>query len=130
MKIDMIGLFVENLESMVRFYNEVIGMSCTWDGVGPYAEFTHENVRFAMYERAQLPELLGSVPGYPRGLNGTFELAFNVGAPEQVDIVYQKILEGGGSSVYAPRNEPWHMRSAMIADPEGNLLEIASAFWS
>jgi anaerobic selenocysteine-containing dehydrogenase len=28
-----------------------------------------------------------------------------------------------------PRDEPWKMRSSMVADPEGNLLEIASDFW-
>jgi hypothetical protein len=28
--------------------------------------------------------------------------------------------------VYAPRDEPWGMHSSMIADPEGNLIEIGS----
>jgi DNA-binding transcriptional MocR family regulator len=28
-----------------------------------------------------------------------------------------------------PVYEPWHMRSAMVGDPDGNLIEIASDFW-
>jgi lactoylglutathione lyase len=28
--------------------------------------------------------------------------------------------------VHAPRNEPWGMRSSMVTDPEGNLIEIGS----
>ena len=39
-------------------------------------------------------------------------------------------LKKGGREVYPPRNQPWKMRSAMIADPEENSLEIASDFWN
>jgi hypothetical protein len=31
--------------------------------------------------------------------------------------------------IYRPRDEPWKISSAMVADPEGNLIEIASDFW-
>ena len=128
-KFDMIGLFVSDLSEMVRFYNEVIGIEIEWDGNGPYAEFKHEGIRFAMFERKELPELLGQNPSYPEGINGTFELSLNVGEPENVDSTYKKYLEGGAQGIYAPRDEPWKMRSAMIADPEENLIEIASDFW-
>ena len=128
-KFDMIGLFVSDLSEMVRFYNEVIGIEIEWDGNGPYAEFKHEGIRFAMFERKELPELLGQNPSYPEGINGTFELSLNVGEPENVDATYRKFLEGGARGIYTPRDEPWKMRSAMIADPEGNLIEIGSDFW-
>ncbi len=38
----------------------------------------------------------------------------------------QRIVAAGARPVYAPRNEPWGMRSSMVADPEGNLIEIGS----
>ena len=57
-RIDMIGVFVTDLARMVAFYRDVLGFEITWDGSGPYAEFVNEGVRFAMYERAQLPGLL------------------------------------------------------------------------
>jgi uncharacterized glyoxalase superfamily protein PhnB len=82
-----------------------------------------------MFERRKLPELLGTEPDYPAGLNGTFELAINVGPPEQVDHCFEQVVERGGFVVYPPRDEPWKMRSAMVSDPEGNLIEIASDFW-
>jgi len=125
----MIGLFVKDLPKMVQFYKEVIGLEIDWDGTGPYAEFTHEGIRFSMYERRELPKLLGQTPSFPTGINGTFELAINVGEPENVDDIFQRFISGGAQAIYAPRNEPWKMRSAMIADPEGNLLEIGSDFW-
>lgn len=128
-RFDMIGLFVNDLSKMVKFYSEIIGIDIDWDGNGPYAEFKHEGIRFAMYERKMLSELLGKKPSFTTGINGTFELAINVGEPENVDVVYKKLIENGAQEIYEPRNEPWKMRSSMIADPEGNLIEIGSDFW-
>ncbi|MCP4311652.1 MAG: glyoxalase [Bacteroidetes bacterium] len=128
-KFDMIGLFVRDLSRMVRFYNKVVGIEIEWDGNGPYAEFKHEGIRFAMYERKELPELLGQEPTFPAGINGTFELAINVGKPANVDETYNRLVNAGAKEIYTPRDEPWKMRSSMIADPEGNLIEIGSDFW-
>lgn len=129
-KFDMIGIFVKDLRKMVEFYRDVIGIDIDWDGEGPYAEFKHDGIRFAMYERKMLPELLGREPSYPQGINGTFELAINVGNKENVDPFFRKVVEEGAEPVYEPRDEPWKMRSSMVADPEGNLIEIGSDFWS
>ena len=128
-KFDMIGLFVGDLPGMVGFYRDVVGVDIEWNGEGPYAEFRHEGIRFAMYERKELPGLLGETPSYPDGLNGTFELAVNVGSKENVDAEFARMTAGGARAVYGPRDEPWKMRSAMVADPEGNIIEIASDFW-
>ncbi|MDY0003196.1 MAG: VOC family protein [Polyangia bacterium] len=128
-KFNMIGLFVRDLPRMVGFYRDVLEVGTTWDGEGPYAEFEHEGIRFAMYERSKLPALLGQEPSYPEGLNGTFELAINVGSKQNVDALFERLTRLGARGIYSPRDEPWKMRSAMVADPEGNLIEIASDFW-
>ena len=125
-RIDMIGIFVNDLHTMVAFYKDVLGFGIDWDGKGPYAEFKHEGVRFSMYERAQLPVLLGQNPTYPGGLNGTFELAIDLPVPADVDREYERVIQAGAVTVYAPRMEPWGMYSSMISDPEGNLIEIGS----
>ncbi|HVM72279.1 MAG TPA: VOC family protein [Anaerolineales bacterium] len=125
-RLDMIGIFVKNLHQMVRFYREVLGFELDWDGNGPYAEFKHNGIRFSMYERAQLPGLLGQAPTYPSGLNGTFELAIDLPRSDDVNREYERVVKAGGRPVYAPRLEPWGMYSSMIADPEGNLIEIGS----
>ena len=128
-KFDMIGLFVEDIRVMVDFYSNVIGLETDWNGEDPYAEFQHEGIRFSMYARSELPDLLGQTPEYPQRLNGTFELAVNVGEPHNVDRTFDEMVAKGATPIYHPRDEPWQMRSAMIADPEGNLIEIASDFW-
>jgi catechol 2,3-dioxygenase-like lactoylglutathione lyase family enzyme len=125
-RFDMIGIFVNDLHRMVSFYRDVLGVDIEWDGNGPYAEFKHEGIRFSMYERAQLPGLLGETPTYPSGLNGTFELAVDLPTSADADAFYARAIEAGARPVYAPRDEPWGMRSSMVADPEGNLIEIGS----
>jgi len=128
-RFDMIGIFVADLPKMVAFYRDALGLAIDWDGQGPYAEFKHEGIRFSMFERKELPKLLGQTPDFPQRLNGSFELAINVGQPENVDVRYREIIARGGVEIYAPRDEAWKMRSAMLADPEGNIIEIASDFW-
>jgi lactoylglutathione lyase len=125
-RIDMIGIFVADIAAMVTFYRDALGFEIEWDGTGPYAEFKHEGVRFSMYARQELPGLLGQAPGFPSGLNGTFELAIDLPRFEDVDGEFARVVAAGGQPVYAPRDEPWGMRSSMIADPEGNLIEIGS----
>jgi lactoylglutathione lyase len=125
-RFDMIGLFVDDLHKMVAFYRDVLGLEIEWDGNGPYAEFKHAGIRFAMYERKELPRLFGQPPTYPSGLNGTFELAIDLPRFEDVAPEFARIVGAGATPVYAPRDEPWGMRSSMVADPEGNLVEIGS----
>ena len=60
------------------------------------------------------------------GLNGTFELAIDLPTSEDADREFERITGADARVIYAPRDEPWGMHSAMIADPEGNLIEIGS----
>lgn len=126
LRFDMIGLFPNDMERMVRFYEELLGVKADWETGSPYAEFKHEGVRFAMYARSMLPGLLGGAPDYTHGINGTFELAIDLPHFEDVEGEYERAITLGASPVYAPRMEPWGMCSSMVADPEGNLLEIGS----
>lgn len=117
-RFDMIGIFVSDLARMAAFYENVVGLQRSWTGAGSYVEFSHEGIRFSMYERSKLPDLLGVRPGFPPGIDGTFELAINVGEPSNVDATFERYTAGGARPVYAPRDEPCHMRSAMVAAPD------------
>ncbi len=126
LRFDMIGLFPKDLARMVEFYKALLGVEVDWDGKSPYAEFKHEGIRFAMYARSDLPALLGKEPDYTRQINGTFELAIDLPHFEDVEGEFERALSLGAKPVYAPRMEPWGMRSSMVTDPEGNLVEIGS----
>lgn len=125
-RFDAFGIFVCDIKEMVRFYRDVIGVDMDWDGKGPYAEFKHEGIRFMMYERKELPGYLGTDVSYPKGVNGTFELAIDLPLYSDVDKEFERVVKLGAKPVLSPRTEPWGMRSSFVTDPEGNLIEIGS----
>jgi lactoylglutathione lyase len=141
-QINMIGVFVTDLQTMVAFYRDVLGFGSTLDGANikhllpmvavssgaPPCGSMHpeEGVRFSMFERAHLPKILGQTPAYPDGVNGTFELAVDLPTSADADREFERMTTAGAKEIYPPRDEPWGMHSAMIADPEGNLIEIGS----
>jgi lactoylglutathione lyase len=125
-RLDMIGIFVKDLHTMAAFYRDVLGFETDYDGSGPFAEFKNDGVRFSMFERKELPALLGLTPSYPSGVNGTFELALDFPTSADADREFERLAAAGARVLYAPRDEPWGMRSAMITDPEGNIIEIGS----
>lgn len=125
-RFDMVSIFVSDLARMTAFYRDVLGLDVDWDGSSPYAEFAHDGIRFSMYARDKVPGMLGCEVGYPQGLNGTFSLVLDLPCFEDVDESYQRLVGRGALAVRLPRSEPWGTRSAYIADPDGNLIEIAS----
>jgi len=124
-RFDMIGIFVNDLDKMVEFYRDVLGVEVKTTGEH-YAIFEHEGIGFGMFERAILPELLDEEPTYPNGLNGTFELAIDLPRFEDVDYEFDRVVEAGAKPVMEPKDVPWGQRASAIADPENNLIEIAS----
>lgn len=125
-RFDLITVFVDDLPHMVRFYKEALGLHTPWEGDEPYAEFRHEGIRFALFPRQALEQMMGVDATYPLGLNGTFALSIQFDDPVIVDAEYERLINLGVRSVYLPRDEPWGLRSAMVQDPEGNLVELAS----
>ncbi|WP_105615313.1 VOC family protein [Vallitalea okinawensis] len=126
LKFDAFGIFVIDLKVMVEFYRDVLGVEIDWDGSGPFAEFKHEGIRFMMYERKELKDYLGKEVSYPKGTNGTFELAIDLPKFSDVDKEYERVVSLGAVPVFPPRSEPWGMRSSFVQDPDGNLIEIGS----
>ena len=130
LKFDMIGIFVSELNRMVPVYRDVLGVDVEWSGDAPFAEFKHDGIRFSMFQRSamaeMMPELVGHKAEFAGGLNPTFELAIDLPRFEDVDVEFRRIVAAGGRPVIEPRDEAWGMRSSMVADPEGNLIEIGS----
>lgn len=126
MRVDMIGVFVADMRATVAFYRDVLGVEVEWDGQSPYAECKVDGTRLSFYERGQLPGLLGVAPGYPAGVNGTFEIAFDYPTSAALDAGFARITAAGARALYPPRDEPWGMRSCYILDPDSNLIELTS----
>jgi len=126
MRLDGVGLFVEDMPTMVRFYRDVLGFEISEgeDAVNVY--LVKDGTLFMLYERKNFEKMTSRKYEYLKGLNGHFEIALYVDTFEDVDREYAGAISKGARPVLEPTTEPWGQRTCYIADPEGNLIEIAS----
>lgn len=125
LELNAFGLFVNELEPMVAFYRDVMGMATDWVG-GPFAELTSGNGKLMLFGRKDFETLTAVTYAYPHGLNGTMEISFDVGSIAAVDAEYARAVAAGAAPVYPPTDEPWGQRTCYVADPDGNLIEISA----
>lgn len=126
LKLKAVGLFVKDMATMVAFYRDVVGFPIKWDGIDPSVIVEMEGLRFMLFGRMDFERLTNQPYTYPCGNNGTFELALDVDTPEEVDKVYSTMVALGAVPIIEPKTYPWGLRSCYVADPEGNLIEIAT----
>lgn len=126
MKFNTIELFTDHQAEMVAFYREIWGFKTCWNGIEPNVEMHYKDMRLIMYPRKDLEQMVSQHFHYPKGLNGTMQLSFNFPTFDDVDKEYIQCIKQGTRSVMPPTTEPWGQRTAYIADPDGNLIEISS----
>ena len=121
-------LLADNMDKMVRFYRDILGFQTQWDG-GLFAEFETASgaCSLFMYSREEFVKAIGEDYTPPKGINQTFEIALWLPRFADVDREYERLSKldvsfpAGGPITY-----PFGVRNFYVADPEGNLLEIAS----
>ena len=126
MKLDGVGLFVNDMAAMVRFYRDVLGFEIKEDENAVNVYLIKNGTLFMLYERKNFEKMTNRKYEYLKGLNCHFEIALYVDTFEEVDSEYAKAVEKGAQSVLEPTTKPWGQRTCYIADPEGNLIEIGS----
>ena len=126
MKLDGIGLFVNVMPTMVRFYRDVLRFEITEGEPAVNVYLIKNGTLFMLYERKNFEKMTNRKYEYLKGFNGHFEIALYVDTFEEVDKEYAKAVAKGAQSVLEPTTEPWGQRTCYIADPEGNLIEIGS----
>lgn len=126
MKLDGIGLFVEDMPTMVRFYRDVLGFEITEDENAVNVYLIKNGTLFMLYERKNFEALSARKYEYLKGFNGHFEIALYVDTFAEVDAEFARVTAAGARPVLEPTTEPWGQRTCYIADPEGNLIEIGS----
>jgi lactoylglutathione lyase len=116
--VDYVILYVRDLEGSIAFYRDVIGLPFRLRGDG-YAEFATEGTKFALYERARLPELIGR-PATEGGPG--CEVAFLV---DDVDAEAERLMALGVEVLAGPVDRAWGQRTLHVADPDGHVVEFA-----
>jgi len=116
--VDYVILYVRDIERSIAFYRDVVGLPFKFLESG-YAEFATRGTKFALFDRALVPDLIGreQSEGGPAG-----EVAFLV---DDVD-AEAKPLKGAGAEILSgPVDRPWGQRTLHVADPDGNVVEFA-----
>jgi len=116
--VDYVILFVTDLERSIAFYRDVAGLIFKFSQAG-YAEFATEGTKFALYERARLPGLIGreGAAGGPFG-----EVVFLV---EDVDGEAERLRGVSATILSGPVDRPWGHRTLHVLDPDGHVVEFA-----
>jgi lactoylglutathione lyase len=115
------GLFVRDLARCVTFYRDTLGLQVT-DSDPNSVGFSLGDRYFFLVEVSSAAHLISSealelkIEGGPRGL-----LAARV---EDVDAAYEVLSAKGVTFLRPPTDQPWGLRTAHFADPEGNIWEI------
>lgn len=125
MKFNTVGLFVTEIEKMVLFYKNVMGLKTDWNGTAN-AELCSGEMRLIMFSRKDFETMTNRKYSYTEKINGTMELSFDVPTFADVDKEYKRVVEAGAIPVFPPTTEDWGQRTCYVADPDNNLIEISS----
>lgn len=126
MKLDGFGIFVKDMETMVRFYRDVLGFEIKEDEDASNVYLVKDGTLFLLYRRSDFEKMTNKTFGYADGINGHYEIALSVDNFELVDLHFKEVVSKGATPILEPTTEPWGQRTCYIADPEGNLIEIGS----
>ncbi len=98
MRLDGLGIFVEDMGKMIRFYRDVLGFEIkeTEDTSNVY--LVKDGTLFLMYGRKDFEKMTSRRYEYIMGLNGHYEIALYVDTFEEVDAAFREAVEKGGSS--------------------------------
>jgi len=126
MKLDGFGIFVKDMDKMIRFYRDVLEFEIKEDKDTTNVFLQKDGTLFLLFRRTDFEKMTNKKFNYANGINGHFEIALSVYNYESVDKAYKKAIQQGAASVLEPTTEPWGQRTCYISDPEGNLVEIGS----
>jgi catechol 2,3-dioxygenase-like lactoylglutathione lyase family enzyme len=126
MRLDGFGLFVEDMETMIRFYRDVLGFEIKESEQTSNVYLVKDGTLFLLYGRKDFEKMTSKKYEYVKGINGHSEIALYVDTFEEVDLEYENAISKGATPVLEPTTEPWGQRTCYIADPEENLIEIGS----
>ena len=120
-RIDATVLFVRDLARSLTFYRDTLGLEMKNSDPNSVA-FLMEDRYLLLLEVSAAADLIPSeakalkIEGGPRVLLAT--------GVEDVDAAYEELKARGVTFLRPPTNQPWGLRTAHFADPEGNLWEI------
>ncbi len=119
--IDVVVLFVADLNRSKAFYRETLGLPMRHEDQNS-AFFALEGASLLLLGLAAVHDLLPdetTVSPHPAGASSQL-----VASVDDVDTVYADLLAKGVTFVAEPVDRWWGLRTAHFKDPDGNIWEI------
>ena len=124
MKIEHIALWVKNLEKTKRFYEYYFGAVASELYHNPKKGLQTYFLTFKGETRLELMETVDNKETLTTNTLGFTHLAFSVGSKENVDEKTHQLIKDGYMCTDRPRTTGDGYYESVIADPEGNTIEI------
>lgn len=121
LNIDVITLFVEDLQRVRAFYQDVFGLSAVYeDAVSAVFNFGNMSINLL-----DISEAYGLIqPGTVANLESGSRFQFTIRV-DDVDAVCDELKPRGVTLLNGPVDRPWGVRTAAFMDPAGHVWEIA-----
>ena len=117
MNLDAVGIVSKNIKQSIQFY-EILGVSFQKIGKDHWEGNTAKGVRI-MLDSIDLVQRLN--PHYKKELQGSgMVLCFKQISPEEVDKLYNRIIECGFKGLKSPWDAVWLQRYSSVLDPDEN----------
>jgi uncharacterized glyoxalase superfamily protein PhnB len=119
---DMIGIVVRDMAAALQFYR-LLGLDIP-EGVEtePHVDVTTPNgYRIAWDTEALIRSIY---PDWVTPVGQRVTLAFKCASPAAVDALYERIVQDGYQGYKAPWDAFWGQRYAVVADPDGTLIDL------
>ena len=126
MKIEHIAIWTSDLEKMKDFYLHFFELESNEKYYNPKKEFSsyflsfEEGARIELMHRPDISEFMDNMDAQL----GLTHFAISVGSKEKVDALTETIRKNGFKVIGEPRTTGDGYYESVIADPEGNWIEI------
>ncbi|MFN8356457.1 MAG: VOC family protein [Spirosomataceae bacterium] len=125
MKIEHIALWTNQLEELKAFYTRYFQAKANQRYHNPTKEFYSYFLSFDSGARLEIMSKPQVEESFKSGLQvGLTHLAFSVGSVQAVDEMTMRLRENGIRIIGEPRWTGDGYYESVIADPDGNLIEI------
>ncbi|MGX6977871.1 VOC family protein [Vagococcus elongatus] len=120
MKLDMIGIIVEDMAKAIDFY-QILGFEVKGEKSDDYTELVSPAIRISLNSK----KMITGIYGFEPALTGErLELAFLCDTPLLLEQKVEQVRRAGFNIFKDPWNAFWGQYYAILQDPDGNYLSL------
>lgn len=122
---DLIGIVARDMAASLRFYR-LLGLDIPSESESePHVEVALPGGLRLAWDSLEM--IRGIYPDWIDPVGQRIALAFKCHSPSAVDALYDRVLRAGYVGHKAPWDAFWGQRYAVVADPDGNLVDVFAA---